>query len=504
MLSNDALHRAIGKLPEGDRKKALSLLIEIARRETLSKASEEFMPFVKHMWGDFIEGPQHKRMAQVFDDIAAGKRKRVIINMPPRHTKSEFTSYLFPAWYMGRFPDRKIIQASNNSELAVGFGRRVKNLMQMPEYLEVFPGAKLAPDSKAAGRWNTSKGGQYFAVGVDGAVAGRGADVLVIDDPHSEDDYLNGMHNPAVYDRVYQWYTSGPRQRLQPGGAILIVQTRWSLRDLTGQIIKKAAMEEATDEWEIIELPAILPSGKPLWPQYWSLKELEEIKRDIPVSKWNAQYQQNPTSEEGAIIKREWWQDWTLSDPPKCLAIIQSWDTAVEKHERANYSACTTWGVFMWPDGSGKEIANVILLHAFRGRFEFPELKRQALSAYRMYEPDTLVLERRASGTALMWELRSMGLPVTDFAPVKGNDKVTRANAVTDIFASGRVWVPKDKKWANDVIEECAAFPAGDYDDYVDSTTQALARFRQGGWIGTSLDQDWPSEDEPRRVIEYY
>lgn len=417
------------------------------------------------------------------------------------NTKSEFASFLFPAWFLGKFPDKKVIQASHTAELAKDFGRNVRNLIGSEDYQRIFPGVELAPDNKAAGRWNTNRHGTYFAVGVDGAVAGKGADILVIDDPHNEQEATLGEWNPAVYDKVYKWYTSGPRQRLQPSGAIIVVMTRWSLRDLTGQIIDHAAENDALDEWEVIELPAILPSGNALWPEFWSLAALNDIKRDIPVSKWNAQYQQHPTSEEGALIKREWWRVWDRR-MPECAAIIQSWDTAIEQTERANYSACTTWGIFEHPDATGRMQHNLILLDAERGKWEFPELKVKAKQLYQKYTPDQVIIERRASGAPLLFELRSMGIPVSAFSPTRGNDKIVRVNAVTDIFASGFVWAPPTA-WAREVIEECAAFPAGKNDDLVDSTTQALLRFRQGGYIGTSGD-DYDDEPEYRPVKKYY
>ncbi len=384
------------------------------------------------------------------------------------NTKSEFASYLLPAWFLGKHPTKKIIQTSHTGELSVGFGRKVRNLIQGGDFQNVFSGIDLSVDSKAAGRWNTNKGGEYFAVGTGGAVTGKGADLLIIDDPVSEQDAAHGAYDPKVYDKVYEWYTSGPRQRLQPGGAIIIVMTRWSKRDLAGQVIQKAAEREGSDQWEVIEFPAILPSGKSLWPEFWSIEELSAIKSEISVSKWNAQYQQNPTSEEGAIIKREWWKEWPSVTPPPVEGIIQSWDTAFLKTQRSDYSACTTWGIFHHESEDGIRVPNLILLDAYKEKLEFPELKREAHRKYWEFEPDQLVVEKKASGAPLIAELRMMGIPVTEFTPVRGNDKIARANAVADLFASGVVWYPP-RKWADDVIEECASFPSGDHDDYVDS-----------------------------------
>jgi predicted phage terminase large subunit-like protein len=498
----DSILPKISLLPPDEQQALLRDLEELESKRSVEEAQLNFLPFVRKMWPAFIAGRHHKIMADAFERIANGTLKRLIINMPPRHTKSEFASYLFPAWYMGRYPNKKIIQTAHTAELAVGFGRKVKNLIDGQDYQSVFPETKLASDSKAAGRWSTSKAGEYFAIGVGGAVTGKGADVLVIDDPHSEQEATMAAFNPEIYDKVYEWYTSGPRQRLQPGGAIVIVMTRWAKRDLTGQIVKKSTERQGVDEWEVIELPAIMPSGVPLWPEFWRLEELEAIKAEIHVGKWNAQYMQNPTSEEGALIKRDWWREWPKDDPPLCEAIIQSWDTAFLKTQRSDYSACTTWGVFYHLDDTGAQVPNVILLDAYKEKLEFPELKVRAREKYFEYEPDQLVVEKKASGAPLIFELRQMGLPVTEFTPSRGNDKFARVNAVSDLFSSGCVWYPPTR-WAEEVIEECAAFPSGDHDDYVDSTTQALIRFRQGGWIRTPSDE-WDEDDAPKQPVEYY
>jgi predicted phage terminase large subunit-like protein len=440
-------------------------------------------------------------MARAFERVANGECKRLIINMPPRHTKSEFASYLLPSWFFGKNPGKKIIQTSHTAELAVGFGRKVRNLVDSANYKRIFPALDLQSDSKAAGRWNTNFGGEYFAIGIGGAVTGKGADILIIDDPHSEQEAAMAQVNPEIYDKTYEWYTSGPRQRLQPGGAIVIVMTRWSKRDLTGQVVKAAA-QRSGEEWEVIEFPAILPSGKPLWPEFWSLKELQALKEELPNPKWMAQYMQQPTSDVSAIVKREWWKIWPHDRPPSCEFIIQSWDTAFLKTERADYSACTTWGVFYQDDDRGVSRANIILLNAFKKRMEFPELKQRAFEEFKEWEVDSLIVEAKAAGSPLIFELRAMGIPVQEFTPSKGNDKIARLNAVADMFASGHVWVP-NTHWAEELVEEVASFPSGEHDDLVDSMTQALLRYRRGGFIQLASDE----EDEPksfRRKEPYY
>jgi predicted phage terminase large subunit-like protein len=469
--------------------KALMLKLELRQKEldTATKAKENFLDFVKAVWPEFISGYHHKKIAEKFQQLKDKKLKRLIVNMPPRHTKSEFASYLLPAWIMGHAPKTKIIQATHTGELAFRFGRKVRNLMDHEDYKRVFKDVELSADSKAAGRWETNKGGEYFATGVGGAITGRGADLLIIDDPHSEQDALS----ETAFDNAYEWYTSGPRQRLQPGGIIVIVMTRWSTKDLTGRLIGAQKGIKA-DQWDLIEFPAIFPSsGNPIWPEYWKKDELLSVKASLNEQKWQAQWQQQPTSEEGSIIKREWWMKWESKTPPNNIQhIIQSYDTAYSKKETADYSAITTWGVFT-SEADGK--VYLILLDAVKGRWDFPELKRKALAKYKEYEPETIIIEAKASGLPLTHELRQIGIPVTNFTPSKGNDKHVRVNAVAPVFEAGQVWVP-DERWAQEVIEECAAFPFGDNDDYVDSTTQAVLRFRQGNFV-TLPDDYW---EEPR------
>ena len=488
-------------LSQAEQERVLAELEQLTKLKQQKKAQTRFLEFVKQMWPTFISGKHHARMAEAFERVARGECKRLIINMPPRHTKSEFASYLLPAWFLGQFPHKKIIQTSHTAELAVGFGRKVRNLVDQDAYHEIFPDLHLSSDSKAAGRWNTSKGGDYFAIGVGGAVTGKGADLLIIDDPHSEQEAALAETNPDIYDKTYEWYTSGPRQRLQPGGAIVIVMTRWSLRDLTARVIKASA-QRGGDEWEVIEFPAILPSGTPLWPEFWSKAELAALQEELPNAKWMAQYQQQPTSETSAIVKREWWRTWEEEDPPPCEFLLMAWDTAFEKTNRSDYSACTTWGVFYHPDENGVSQANIILLNAFRDRMEFPTLKRKAVEAYEEWQPDSLIVEKKASGAPLIYEMRAMGIPVQEFTPTKGNDKITRLNAVSDLFASGMVWAP-NTSWAEAVIDEVAAFPAGEHDDYVDSVSLALMRYRKGGFVRLPIDE---AEDEPlyRRRGGYY
>ena len=477
--------------------------IELFESEMIKKAGQkDFLTFVDHVYPGYKVGPHHKRLARIFEEIASGAKKRVIVNIAPRHGKSELISYLAPAWFLGNYPHKKVIMASHTADLAVNFGRRVRNLVAADSYKEIFPQIELQQDSKSASRWGTNFNGEYFAIGVGGALAGRGADLFIIDDPHSEQEARQGRSD--VFLPAWEWFQSGPLQRLMPGGAIIVVMTRWSKLDLTGQIVNHMVQNDEADQWELVEFPAILNTGmdneKPLWPEFWPLEELNAKKMGMDPRYWQAQYMQDPTAEEGALIKREWWEIWDKDDPPDCEFVIMSLDAAQEANNRADYNALTTWGVFFNEETNNY---NIILLNAIKKRMEFPELKKMVFEEYKDWEPDAFIVEKKSNGAALYQELRRMGLPVSEFTPGKGQDKISRVNAVSDLFSSGIVWAP-DKRWAKDVIEECNDFPAGANDDLVDSTTQALLRFRQGGFI--RLPSDEPDEQKyfRRKQAAYY
>jgi len=483
----------IKNLPENEAQEYADLELADELKNMQNLVTHDFLNFVKYMWPAFIEGKHHQDIGQKFNDLAEGKINRLIVNMPPRHTKSEFASYFLPAWMIGKNPNLKIIQATHTAELAIDFGRKTKNLIDQNQYQEMFP-TRLQEDSQAAGRWKTEQGGEYFAAGVGGAITGRGADLLIIDDPHKEQD-LKG--DGSAFDKAWNWYMSGPRQRLQPGGKIVLVMTRWSTKDLTGKLMQ-AMTDDSGDVWDIVELPAILPSGKPVWPEYWDIKELEKTRSSIPVSNWNAQYMQSPTAEEGAIIKREWWKDWKGKNPPPIEYTIQSYDTAFLKKTSSDFSAITTWGVFHSEDSG----YNIILLNAFKDRYEFPELRRLAHQEYLDHRPDIVIIEAKASGIPLTHELREMGIPVINFTPSKGNDKHVRVASISPLFEAGKVWAPMHEHFAQEVVEECASFPYGDHDDYVDSMTQALMRIRQGGLI--PHPEDYKPEPIVKGNLSYY
>ena len=498
-----AIQRALPTMNLKEKVELMEMLEEREKRFKLTAGRTSMIEFAKHVYPGFKVGPHHRKLSKIFQDVIEGKKKRVIINIAPRMGKSEFSSYLFPAYFLGNFPNKKIIMGTHTAGLSEDFGRRVRNLLDDEQYHELFPQTIIADDQKAAGKWSTSAGGQYYAAGVGGALAGRGADLFVIDDPHSEQDVK--ANSRLAFDTAWSWFQTGPLQRLMPGGAIIVIMTRWGLLDLTGRLIQYQINNPDSPRWEIVELPAILHEGeeneKSLWPEQWPLEALKSAKSSMDPRYWNAQYMQRPTSDNAAIVARKQWRIWPSDNPPMCEYIIQSWDTAFETKNSADYSACTTWGVFYNEEENDK--AQIILLDAFKDRMAFPELKQVALKHYKEWEPDAFIVEKKAAGAPLIQELRNMGIFVQETNPSRGNDKMVRLNAVADLFASGVVWAP-DTRWAREVIEEVASFPNGENDDFVDTTSQALLRFRQGGFIALESDE----KDEPtyfkRRTAAYY
>ena len=482
------------------------MIRKLEEEDTLQKTRDDLIEFCKKMQPDYKVGRHHRILADQLMALEDGSKDRVCVNIPPRHGKSQLVSIFYPAWFLGRNPDKKVMMVSHTTDLAVDFGRKVRNLIATEAYNEIFPEVALAVDSKSAGRWNTNFGGEYFACGIGSALAGRGADLLLVDDPHSEQDVING--NFSVFEKAYEWFTFGARTRLMPGGRVAIVQTRWHMDDLTGRVTKDMVKNELADQYEIVEFPALLdaedddgkPITKPLWPEFFDLAALERTKASMPAFQWNSQYQQKPTAEEASIVKREWWGIWPHDQPPHVEYVIMSLDAAAEKHNRADYTALTTWGVFF---NENENAHHLILLDSIKKRLEFPELKQLSMDEYTKWEPDAFIVEKKSAGTAIYQEMRRMGLPVQEYTPHRGTgDKLARLNSVADIIASGMAWVPSTR-WADELVEEIAGFPFMSNDDLVDSTVMALLRFRQGGFIRLPTDE-WEDEAPYYHKREYY
>jgi predicted phage terminase large subunit-like protein len=485
----------------------LKLVDEIERRKYIETCQRDLIAFCQHVQKDYIVGSHHKHLGKLLMDIEAGEEDRISVSIAPRHGKSQLVSIDFVAWYLGHHPNHKIMMVSHTTDLAVDFGRKVRNMIASPTYSEIFPNTTLAKDSKSAGRWNTVQGGEYFACGVGSSIAGRGADLLVCDDVHSEQDVLNG--NFEVFERAYQWFTYGARTRLMPQAKIAIVGTRWHQDDLIGRVIKDMSLNPEADQYTVVEFPALLEieqsdgstKEKALWPEFFDLKALKSTKASMPVFQWNAQYQQDPTGEEGALVKREWWGSWLEDDPPECDYLIMTLDAAQETHNRADFTGITVWGIFF---NEEEGVNNIILLNCIKERYEFPELKEKAMEQYKEWEPDSFIVEKKSAGAALYQELRRTGMSVSEYTPHRGSgDKTARLNSVTDIVKSGVCWVPRTR-WAEELVDEVASFPFGSNDDLVDCTTMALMRFRQGGFLRLPSDEAEEQQYWKRPSKGYY
>jgi len=480
-----ALLAKLDKMPAAEKQALLEGLDALEHKKRVRECRDSFLAFCRRVYPDWKEGPHHRFLAPILHKTRDGQEKRLTVSMPPRFGKSETIAYLFVAWYLGHHPNHHIMMVTHTAALSADFGRKVRNLIDSEAYQEIFPDTKVSKDKSAADSWTTTKEGKYLGLGIGGNVAGHGAHLLIADDLVSEQAVLSNPDH--AFDVAWNYMQVGPLQRLMPGGRIVMIGTRWGKRDPIGRALKWAEDNPDADPWHEIRFPAILPSGRSLWPEQWPVEQLLAKKAGMQPHYWAAQYMQEPTSEEGALLKREYWRIWPHDDPPPVEYVLQVWDTAHDTKSMNDYSACTTWGV--WYNEEDGNSPHLILLDAFKDRMMFPELKETAFKHWKEWDPDAFIVEKKAAGSPLIQELRRMGIPVQEFTPSRGNDKIARMNAVSDLFASGKVWAP-DTRWAREVIEEIAAFPVCDHDDFVDTTTQALLRYRQGGFISLPSDYD--------------
>jgi len=454
----------------------------------------------------FVDGDHLKKIADLLQYVDETPRARAMIFMPPRSMKSLNGSVLFPSWVLGRHPSWQIMGVSYAQELANAFGRDTRNLLQSEDYGQIFP-TRVRADSRATNRWNTEQGGVYVAAGITAGIAGRGANLAIIDDPLSEQDAMS----KASREFVKNWWPGGLRSRLQPDGRILIITTRWHQEDLAGWLLNAQDKDPKAEQWKVLSIPALTETGESYWPERWPRDFLEKLRDDptMPRSQWNALYQQEPTAAEGNLIKVEqiqWWpENKTL---PECDAILMAADTAFGRRESNDYSVLQVWGIFTtgYQDSRGKEfnVPNAILLANRRGRWEYPELLENARALARKYSPDRIIVEKKASGEVLLPDLQRAGLPVVPYIPGKGQDKVARVHAILRFFVSGRVWLPEGAEWAYDLAEEALAFPRGKHDDQVDTMTLALLYLRDSYSLYNQDDTTITEEGAPARKRKTY
>ena len=480
------------KAPQEIREKAFLIIKNQKEKQEVSGAQTSVLKFAQHMYNGYSTPAHVQLIAKSLEALERDEFDRLAIFMPPRHGKSMLCSEMFPAWFLGRNPKNFVIQSTYAQELADDFGRKVRNHVKSEEFTKVFPNTTLREDSTSAKRFHTVQGGTYSAVGAGGAITGRGAHLLIIDDPiKGRED----AESQVQRRNLIEWYKSVAFTRLMPGGKVIIIQTRWHEEDLAGWVL-----ENEPGAWKVLDLPAVNDNGDALWPEAYPIEKLKKIQSTVGERVWQSLYQQKPSAEQGQILKRDWWCVWEKKRLPACHTIVQSWDTAFSAKETADYSARTTWGVFTHIDEEGRDQACIILLELWRNRVEYPELRKEAQQSFFDWKPDVVLVEKRASGQSLLQDLRRAGVPVKEFTPDR--DKVSRAHVVASMLETGLVFV-LNEAWVDDLIQECASFPYGKHDDLVDTTTQAWQLIRDNYLVSHPLDpEDEEWDDKPYRLIQ--
>jgi len=496
-------------------------LAEEARRRL---CATRLIPFIQHINPAFVAEYIHYAIAEHLEAVEAGEIDRLLLALAPRMGKSEMVSRTFPSWYMGRQPERKVIVGSYSSDLARGFGRNVRNIVKSKDYQQIFPGVKISRDSQAADEWRieheeANRAGEFFAIGTSAGVAGKGFNLGILDDPLSEQQKDSKLEK----DKLWDWYPGGFYTRRQPEeNAIVVMATRWAKDDLTGRLLQMSRDDPEADQWHMLSIPSLLDEGsrkkivyicdnigikgsaeelrvgESSAPKRFSNKELNRTRKTLPKRDWMALYQQSPVDAEGRILKKDDWRLWPSVQPggaknplPPVHTVIQCYDTAFEEGEEADYSARTTWGLFDWDDHGKTDVrTHALLMEAWKDRVAFPELRDEAFRAFRKANPDVVLVEKRASGHSLLQELKRAGVPAKAWLPPgrpgqKG--KIPRAHAASVVLEQGSVWYPA-REWALKVIDECADFPNGEHDDWVDTVTMALIYMRKS--FGLELESD--------------
>ena len=471
--------------------------------------------FIKSSWGtieparDFYDNWHIDAISEHLEAVAHGDIKRLIINVPPRHMKSISVAVALPAWVWTIMPQKRFLFASYALSLSVRDSVKCRRLIDSQWYKTHFGQTfELTSDQNQKQRFENDKTGYRIATSVDGALTGEGGDIIVIDDPHN----VREAESSAVRESVLDWWDQAMQTRLNDPktGAFVIIMQRVHENDLTGHILK-----DEYNDWDHLCLPARYEIGHPsptrsslgftdprtkegdlLWPERVDEKTLSNLERSLGTYASAGQLQQRPMPKGGGILKAEWWVPWDKPDLPDIEYVLQSWDTAFSTNEKTSYSARTTWGVFRM---NGQ--INAIVLDMWYDRVTYPELRNIAQESYEDYEPDAVLIEKKASGQSLLQDLRMAGIPVIPYSPDR--DKEARAHAASALLEDGRIYFPSDKKWSKDLIDICAAFPAGDNDDIVDTCTQAWLRLRKGWFVTHSTDYEEDEDVNKKRITLY-
>ncbi len=431
---------------------SLSVSPQQAAQELLARrqAKKGLLSFTEYTNPAYEAAPHHALIAAKLEAVARGEISRLMICMPPRHGKSELASRRFPAWFLGQHPDKQIIAASYNSDLANDFGREVRNIVASSEFQALFK-VDLAPDSKAANRWHTDGGGMYVAAGVGTAITGRGADVLLIDDPFKDREEADSENNRR---KVWDWYTSTAYTRLMPGGAVIVINTRWHEDDLSGKLL--AEQLRGGDKWELLSLPAIGSDDLPLWPEWYPKERLEQIKAVLPPRDWNALYQQRPSPDEGTFFQKAWFETW--KDKPEQLSIYGTSDFAVTDGG-GDYTVHRVWGV----DPKG----DLYRLAGWRGQATSDVWIDRLIDLFTIWKPLAWFGEsgviHRAIEPMLKRRMQERDTYCRMVWIPSISDKATRARGFQARAAMGKV-----KFEAGADLDEFLKFPAGKHDDEVD------------------------------------
>ena len=523
--------------------------IEAEAKQLLAQTS--LIAFIEIVAPWFIIEEVHVAIAHYLQKVATGEIDRLMVFMAPRTGKSLMASVFFPAWMMGRFPSDKVLTASYQVEMAEGFGSQIRDIVNSREFRAVFPGTALSKSTTAKGYFQIvppggGQKGEFRAIGTTSGAAGKGWNLGIIDDPLSEQDARSDL----AKKKVWEWYPPGFYTRRQPErNRLVLMSTRWAKDDLPGMLLELAKNDKKADKWVVLSVPAILDgaaakvmntcaktgaldipggprvlkAGQSFSPRRWTLAELHRSKNNMPPKYWTALYLQKPVEDEGHILKRKFWRKWPKEDPPPCEFVIQCWDTAFEEEEENDFSARTTWGIFehvatterrervikggerVITGGHEQAMYSAILLERWKKRVQAKDLLALALDAYQTYNPDRVLIEKRASGIQLVQELRRYKVPVSPWLPPGGGryskSKVPRAHAASIPLEMGAVWY-MDRDWADDVISESADFPYGEHDDLTDTVTMALIFLRRTFWLQLPSDEEQIEDHAPQTRTE--